>query len=84
MWYLMSAAFAAGMLLPVQTAANARMRHTAGTAVVVTLISFVVSLLMLTLFSIAAGIPILPEDRQIAAVPWWGWSGGLIALFTIT
>lgn len=84
MWYLMTAAFAAGMLLPIQTAANARMRLTAGTAVVVTLISFVVSLLMLTSVSWAAGIAILPEGRQIAAVPWWGWSGGLIALFTIT
>lgn len=73
-----------GMLVPVQTAANARMRTSVGPAFVVTLVSFAVSSLLLSVVSVVNGIPILPTAAQIANVPWWGWTGGVIALFTIT
>ncbi len=73
-----------GMLVPVQTAANARMRASIGPAFVVTCVSFAVSSLLLAAISTAWGIPLLPSATQIAGVPWWGWTGGIIALFTIT
>ncbi len=73
-----------GMLVPVQTAANARMRTSVGPAFVVTLVSFAVSSLLLAAISVARGIPLLPSAAQMAGVPWWGWTGGILALFTIT
>lgn len=73
-----------GMLVPVQTAANARMRTSVGPVLVVTLISFTVSSLMLAAVSAVTGIPLLPSAQQINATPWWGWTGGIIALCTIT
>lgn len=73
-----------GMLVPMQTAANARMRTSIGPAFVVTLVSFTVSTLLLSVVSVIRGIPILPTAMQITNVPWWGWTGGIIALFTIT
>ena len=73
-----------GMLFPVQTAANARMRASVGPALVVTLISFSVSTVLLCGVSLVCRIPIVPTTAQITAVPWWGWTGGIIALFTIT
>ncbi len=84
MWALLIMALLMGMLVPVQTAANARMRASVGPAFVVTLVSFAVSSLLLTLVSVARGIPLLPSAVQAAAVPWWGWTGGILALFTIT
>lgn len=73
-----------GALVPVQTAANACMRAVVGMAVVVTLVSFTVSTLLLAAVSAAAGIPLLPSAAQAANVPWWGWTGGILALVTIT
>lgn len=84
MWAFLIIALLMGMLFPVQTAANARMRASVGPAFVVTLISFSVSSLLLCGVSLVCGIPVLPTAEQIATVPWWGWIGGIIALFTIT
>ena len=84
MWMLVITALLMGMLVPVQTAANARMRTSVGPAFVVTLVSFAVSSLLLSVVSVGRGIPILPTATQITNVPLWGWTGGIIALFTIT
>ena len=73
-----------GMLVPVQTAANGRLRGRVQSAWVATLISFSVSSLALVVAGAAVGMPLLPSAAQVAAAPWWGWSGGLIALLTIT
>lgn len=73
-----------GMLVPVQTAANGRLRGLVQSAWVTTLISFSVSTLALTVAGAVAGMPLLPTEGQIAAAPWWSWCGGLIALLTIT
>lgn len=84
MWILLIIALLMGMLVPVQTAANARMRASIGPAFVVTLVSFSVSSLLLLVVSAVRGIPIVPSFTQIVGAPWWGWTGGIIALFTIT
>lgn len=77
-------AFLSGALIPVQTAANARMRAVVGSASVSTLVSFAVSSLSLVAVSLAIGAPVVPTSAQFEAVPWWMWSGGIIALGTIT
>lgn len=73
-----------GMLVPIQTAANARMRISVGPVLVVTLISFMVSSLLLSVVSVITGIPILPSAAHVSQTPWWGWTGGVIALCTVT
>ena len=75
---------AMGLLVPLQTAANSRLRQTVGQAYLSTLISFSVSSLFLLLVAIVTGIPILPTTEMLQAAPWWSWFGGIIALLTIT
>ena len=73
-----------GMLVPIQTAANARLRVRVQSVWVATLLSFSVSTLALLVASVAAGHPLLPGAEQLEVAPWWSWGGGLIALLTIT
>ncbi|MCM1141505.1 MAG: DMT family transporter [Muribaculum sp.] len=73
-----------GTVTPIQTAANSKMRSVVGPAFAVTMISFVISFAVLLTVSVAFGLPILPTLAQIHATPWWGWTGGIIALSTIT
>lgn len=75
---------AMGLLMPLQTAANSRLRGVVGPAYVSTLVSFSVSTLALLLVSLLAGIPILPTSQMLAATPWWSWFVGLVAVVTIT
>lgn len=81
---LLIIALLTGMLFPIQTAANARMRASVGPAFVATFIAFSVSSLVLCGVSFLCGMEILPTVAQISAVPWWGWTGGIIGLCTIT
>ena len=82
--YLIPIVLAMGMLVPVQTAANARMRGCVSSAWVATLISFCVSALSLLAVCCVGGVALAPTAAQVQTVPWWGWLGGIIALFTIT
>lgn len=75
---------AMGLLMPLQTAANSRLRGVVGPAYVSTLVSFSVSTLALLLVSLLAGIPILPTNQMLTATPWWSWFVGLVAVVTIT
>lgn len=84
MWLFLIVALLMGILVPVQTAANARMRMSVGSAFVVTLISFFVSACALLTISVFCGIPIMPTASQFSGIPLWGWTGGIIALLTIT
>ena len=67
---------AMGLFIPVQTAANSRLRGVVGPAYVSTLISFSVSSIALLVVSTLAGIAIIPTSEQFAAAPWWSWLGG--------
>lgn len=78
-----AAAALIGALTPVQTAANARLGKNAGDVSAVTLISFTISTALLLAAGGAAGLPPLPSAGELAAAPWWSWTGGVIALFTI-
>ena len=73
-----------GLLVPLQTAANSRLRGVVGPAYVSTLVSFTVSTLALLLVSLLAGIPFVPTNEMLAEAPWWSWFIGLVAVVTIT
>jgi len=77
-------ALALGLLMPLQTAANSRLRQVVGPAYVSTLVSFSVSTLALLLVSLLAGMPIVPTSQMLATAPVWSWFLGLIAVITIT
>ena len=64
-----------GLVTPIQTAANARLRVCVGYAYVSTLVSFAVSTLALVAVSLLVGTPIVPTEQQMQQVPWWGWAG---------
>ncbi len=83
MFYLFIA-LAMGLLMPLQTAANSRLRGVVGPAYVSTLVSFSVSTLALLLVSLLAGIPILPTSQMLADAPCWSWFVGIVAVVTIT
>ncbi len=83
MFYLFIA-LAMGLLMPLQTAANSRLRQVVGPAYVSTLVSFSVSTLALLLVSLLAGIPILPTSAMLAQAPVWSWFVGIVAVVTIT
>ena len=73
-----------GLLVPLQTAANSRLRGAVGPAYVSTLVSFTVSTLALLLVSLLAGIPFVPTNEMLTEAPWWSWFCGLVAVVTIT
>lgn len=82
--YFVIIALAMGLLMPLQTAANSRLRGVVGPAYVSTLVSFSVSTLALLLVSLLAGIPILPTHEMLAEAPCWSWFVGIVAVVTIT
>lgn len=82
--YFLIITLAMGLLVPLQTAANSRLRGAVGPAYVSTLVSFTVSTLALLLVSMLAGIPFVPTNEMLAEAPWWSWFCGLVAVVTIT
>lgn len=74
-----------GLMAPVQTAANSRVRYNVGGyPYLSTLISFSVSTVILLLVTAILGNPLLPTNEQFYVTPWWGWFGGVLALCVLT
>ena len=76
--------FLLGVLTPVQTAANSRLRMSVGSPLVASLVSFSVGMLYLTAATLiqkgSLGIP----DEAFANLPWWAWLGGVCGLYGLT
>lgn len=66
-----------GTLLPLQALVNARLGHATAGAVFAATVSFLVGTLSLTLLMLAMRST-LPSVDQLARLPAWAWSGGLI------
>ncbi len=73
-----------GLFIPLQTAANARLRQVVGPVYITTFISFTVSTLSLIVVSLMSGTNVLPTVEILQSSPLWVWTGGIIALLTIT
>ena len=83
MFYLLLI-FLFGVLTPVQTAANSRLRLSVGSPLVASLVSFSVG----TLYLVAAtlmqkGTLGIPTDA-FGNLPWWAWLGGVCGLYGLT
>lgn len=46
----------------------------------VTLISFTVSAALLLAAEAVVGLSPLPSAGELAAAPWWSWTGGVVAM----
>ena len=87
MWVLVPLALIAGVAVPIQFAANARMGASAGGPTMAATISFFIGTAALLL--VVAGIllvgstesPTLPGATE---VPWWAWAGGFLGAFFVT
>jgi transporter family-2 protein len=76
-WLLLLAALLLGAALSVQVGVNAQLRQAIGHPVLAAAASFVVGTVGLLLV-LAAVRPKVPGVAQLARVPWWQWTGGLL------
>ncbi|MGK9232942.1 DMT family transporter [Inquilinus limosus] len=89
-WILL--ALAAGAVLPVQGAVNALLRRDLGAPFAVGAVSFLVATAaMAAVLLLALALPRQPRPSQprlrldgIAAMPWWGWLGGVAGATYVT
>ena len=82
--YFLLLIFLLGVLTPVQTAANARLRLAVGSPLVASLVSFSVGTLYLMAATlIQKGSLGFPTDA-FGALPWWAWFGGICGLYGLT
>ena len=87
MWILVPLALIAGVAVPIQFAANARMGQAAGGPVTGAMISFFIGTAVLLL--IVAGFLLVgrgesPTVPSATAVPWWAWAGGFLGAFYVS
>ena len=83
MFYLLLI-FLLGVLTPVQTAANSRLRLAVGSPLVASLVSFSVGTLYLIVATlIQKGSPGIPAEA-FGILPWWAWLGGICGLYGLT
>jgi len=75
-WLLLFLAFAAGMLLPVQSGINAELKNLVGNPFLAATIQFLVGTMVLLLFVVAIRTP-LPGVAKLTSAPWWIWAGGI-------
>jgi transporter family-2 protein len=82
-WLLVLAAFATGMLLPLQPGINATLRRHLDSAWLASLVSFTVGTLIIAAVVLVLR-PGLPAAKSIAQAPWWAWVGGAIGATFVT
>ncbi len=75
-WVLVAFAFGAGILNTVQSGSNTMLRKGLEQPVWSVVVVFAVALATALLAALVSGQR-LPQGGGIAAVPWWGWVGGV-------
>ncbi len=76
-WLHLLAALLLGVGLSVQVGVNAQLRTGLSHPLLAATVSFLIGTLGLLLVT-AAVRPPLPAAAQLARIPWWQWSGGLL------
>lgn len=74
---LLLVALLLGAALSVQVGVNAELRTTIGHPIVAATASFVVGTIGLLLVAVVVR-PAIPGSAQLARIPWWQWTGGLL------
>jgi transporter family-2 protein len=66
-----------GAFVPVQAGVNAELGRHTGHPLLAGATNFCVGLTAIVVVSLLLHVP-LPSGARLAAVPWWGWIGGLL------
>ncbi len=78
-------AFTVGAGLAAQAAINSGLRQYVGGPVIAAAVSFGVGLLFLVVVAVIVAAVSGTEPLQLAAAPWWAWTGGVIgAVYIVT
>ena len=83
MWYLIPI-FLLGVLTPIQTAANSRLRQDVGSPFVASLVSFSIGTIFLAIVTLFDKGTLLPQWEIFESLPWWAWLGGVCGLWGLT
>lgn len=70
-------AVALGMMLSAQAGVNAQLRAALGHPIVAATVSFIVGTIALALAGMLVRVQ-WPGVSDVARVPWWAWTGGLL------
>jgi transporter family-2 protein len=66
---------------PLQIAANSRLRETLQSPALSALVAFVVGSVLLAIL-VVSGLFERGDFRGLTKVPWWAWTGGVLAVFS--
>lgn len=81
---LLLVALLLGAALSVQVGVNAQLRTALGHPLLAATVSFLIGSLALVAGTLVAR-PVVPAAGQLARIPWWQWSGGLLgALYIVS
>ena len=83
MWYLIPIFFL-GVLTPIQTAANSRLRQSVISPFIASLVSFSVGTMFLLIVTLCEKGGVLIDRELFATLPWWAWLGGICGLWGLT
>ncbi len=81
-WIYLLVALLLGGALSVQVGVNSQLRAAIGHPVIAAIASFLIGTMGLLLVAVAVRPP-LPGLNQLARVPWWQWTGGLLGALYI-
>ncbi|MCH5307440.1 MAG: DMT family transporter [Prevotella sp.] len=76
--------FLLGMMTPIQTAANSRLRQSVVSPFVASLVSFSIGTLYLTIVTIMQDNSLAISAETFHNLPWWSWLGGMCGLYGLT
>lgn len=76
--------FLLGVLTPIQTSANSRLRQYVGTPLVASLVSFTIGSIYLAVATLIDKGTLSIASDTIVGLPWWGWLGGICGLYGLT
>lgn len=76
--------FFLGVMTPIQTAANSRLRLSVVTPLVASLVSFAIGSLFLSVATLFEKGSLAIPHEAITGLPWWGWLGGMCGLYGLT
>ena len=76
--------FLLGVMTPIQTAANSRLRQSVVSPFVASLVSFTVGMLYLSVATLLQDSPFDVGAETFGNLPWWAWLGGVCGLYGLT
>lgn len=83
MWYLLPIFFL-GVLTPIQTAANSRLRRDVVSPFVASLVSFFIGTIFLFIVTLCEKGGVTIDRELFSKLPWWAWFGGICGLWGLT